>query len=717
MKRIARRQWLLICLYSFTAMFALFILVPSVILWQLDEASVRHQVAHSLASSGRAIKLEGPISIRLFPSLGLDLRQLTVMERGSTTPFLTVDKVKVRLAWLPLLLGRYEVRSITLTDFDATVTRQMNGLLSISDLFSERPQGQFSINLAQFSLRNGRLRYDDLVGKVQRQLEKIHLEAQDLDAEAKLVVKAALNTTTLPLQFMLHSPLAIEKENIILTNVKSNLIFRTNSLGEAKLLTHGKISINTKALNAHGENLTFTFSSEKPRSLVRLTAPILNFYPDSLLLPHGQVVAHIQEGQQRYSVKTSVNQLKLHQNHIAAEQINGNLEWQAAGKIRVKLTLDAPLLIKNWQTLQLMPLKLTSQIVTPLLPRGHLASTIRGRIEGNLKSNQIRLSGLGELDGSSIALMVKQHGFIKPHHEALVTIGQLDLNRYLPETDGNPEAIFQNTHPIPLNWLEAFNLTGKVTIGTLSVGRFRMNDITASVRVTPKALQIAQMSANIYSGQLQGDVLLVRDFTPTLEVKQTLKGMNIQPLLIDLFNFSRLEGKGSGNINIKAYGKSFVDLRNTLSGKVYISLNDGALVGIDLVSALKNLPAELTEWNRLAQPDQRTTFSALSSHLTLEKGVGRNQDFKLVSQLMNVNGGGKIDLKQNIIDYTMNVQANPDEFVRLRGISIPLKITGPLNSPVYALDFNALVKGKKTPLEKQQTLKQELKKQINTILP
>jgi AsmA protein len=53
----------------------------------------------------------------------------------------------------------------------------------------------------------------------------------------------------------------------------------------------------------------------------------------------------------------------------------------------------------------------------------------------------------------------------------------------------------------------------------------------------------------------------------------------------------------------------------------------------------------------------------------------------------------------------------------LKGVNVPLKITGPLNAPVYALDFNAMVKGKKTEGEKQQALKQELKKQITTILP
>jgi AsmA protein len=186
---------------------------------------------------------------------------------------------------------------------------------------------------------------------------------------------------------------------------------------------------------------------------------------------------------------------------------------------------------------------------------------------------------------------------------------------------------------------------------------------------------------------------------------------------MDLFSFGQLDGSGNGQVSVTAVGQSFVDLRNSLSGDVQMSLNQGALTGIDLVSALKNLPAELKELNAPARLNQKTTFSALSASFHLEQGVGRNQDLKLASQLVNVNGGGKIDLKQNIIDYNMDVAANPREFSSLKGVNIPLKITGPINAPIYALDFNALVKGKKTETEKQQALKQELKKQITTILP
>ena len=52
-------------------------------------------------------------------------------------------------------------------------------------------------------------------------------------------------------------------------------------------------------------------------------------------------------------------------------------------------------------------------------------------------------------------------------------------------------------------------------------------------------------------------------------------------------------------------------------------------------------------------------------------------------------------------------------FTNTKEMNVPLKITGELSAPTYALDFNALVKDKKTDLEKQQVLKEQLTNQFN----
>ncbi|XLM19949.1 AsmA family protein, partial [Chromobacterium piscinae] len=527
---------------------------------------------------------------------------------------------------------------------------------------------------------------------------------------------AVLDDDKRPVRLALNTPLTIQDDQVSLPELDAVAISNIQGLGETKLGIAGQYKFNFASLQATGNDVTISFNSDRPTSEVKLTLPQVNASLHELTMPSGSLSAKLSYARSEYQLQAALDNLKLSEGGLYADKLNGEFNW-LAGSTKVNVKLNAPLSLAGLSQLRMQPLKLTSTITTPALPRGQLVASMDGMLDGDIDEPRFNLRVGGKLDGSDVSATLSQYGLIRPRHEAMLSIGKLDLNRYLPETQGDPVAIFQNTNEIPLDWLDFFDLNGKIAIGELEMGRFRINHISSNVRINPRAFELDQMSADIYDGRLQGDASLSRRNVPHLAVKQTLQGMKIRPLLVDLFNFGRLDGKGNGKIDISADGKSFAELRNTLSGDAAFSLNNGALTGIDLVAALKNLPAELKEWNSAAQNDQKTTFSTLSTSFKLDKGVARGQDLKLASQLVNVKGGGKIDLKQNIIDYAMDVQANPQEFARLKGVNVPLKITGPINAPVYALDFNALVKGKKTEGEKQQALKQQLQKQITTILP
>jgi AsmA protein len=710
------RLWLRIIVYGSIALVAMAVLTESLIFWQFDESAVRRSLNESLRDTGRQVQIIGAISPRVFPTPGLDINRITISQPHSSAPFAKIERMEARLAWWPLLFGKREVRSLALYGADALIERLQDGTLSISDLFMRREQEGFNINLNTLVVRDGLLRFADNISGNKQQLESINLDADGLKSSAQLSAGAILADEQRPIRMAINTPLTILNNRIKLSQVEAELLSDTVQLGQTKLTASGGYYLDLNTLRAGGDGLTFTFSSDRPQSTATLSMPHMEASLDRISIPQSHIEAALQYGRNQYQLNARLSNLFIGKASMNASSLNGEFNWQV-GNNRVKLSLAAPLSLTTLNDLRLAPLSLTAQAITPLLPRGQLIANVQGELTGDLKQQRLELHGKGKLDGSEIALDVTQFGMMHPRHEASLSIGALDLNRYLPENKGEAIAIFQNPDPIALDWMDFFDFTGKITAGELSVGRFRMKDVAARVVISPHELEVNQISANIYAGRLQGDARLKRTTIPRLEVRQTLTGMSIRPLLMDLFSFGQLDGKGSGQVAVTAQGQSFVDLRNSLSGDVQMSLNHGALSGIDLVAALKNLPAELKEMNAPARSNQKTTFSTLSAGFHLDQGIGRNQNLKLASQLVNVSGGGKIDLKQSIIDYAMDVQANPREFARLKGVNIPLKITGPLNAPVYALDFNAMVKGKKTETEKQQVLKQELKKQITTILP
>ncbi|TCP15586.1 AsmA protein [Crenobacter luteus] len=719
MKWNSGRLWLHLLVYGIGGLVALFLLTQAVLLWQFDERAVRDALQSSLADTGRRVSVAGDITPQLFPRPGLTLEKLSLSAPDGRTPALAVAEARIGFAWLPLLLGDKEVTALALDGVELDLARDANGRLSIADLLRRRANSDVSVRLDSLALGRANVRFSDALSGRRWRLDALEMEADELRDDARLSARAVLDTGRQRVGLALAAPLRIQDDQVSVNALQLSAKAKLPEQGETQITLTGRLKLNFATLQASGEALRATFATQAPAAELVIDMPTVSASLASVELPRADLKGFMRQDRSEYRFAGRLDEIALTEARLAAQRIAGALTW-LAGPHRLALSVDGPLDITNLDALKVEPLALTATATTPLLPRGKLVARLAGHLEGSLAASALNLRVAGSLDGSDLAADVRQFGFVKPRHELMLSVGKLDLNRYLPENSARPVAVFQDTRPLSLDWLDFLNVSGQLSVGELAVGRFRVNGVSAKIDATPQELAVSELSANIYEGQLTGSARLVRGNPHRLDVDQTLQGMSIRPLLIDLFNFPRLDGHGDGHVRVRAQGSNFAAFKDTLSGDVRMSLNRGALTGIDLVAALKNLPQELKDLGNTpvnAVTDQRTTFSTLSARFALENGVARNQDLKLASQLVNVSGGGKLDLVKSIVDYSLDVSANPREFARLKDVSVPLKITGPMSAPVYALDFNAMVKGKKTQGEKQQALKQELTRQISTILP
>ncbi|RXZ45631.1 AsmA family protein [Crenobacter cavernae] len=719
MKWRSGRLWLHILVYGIGGLIALFLLTQAVLLWQFDERAVRRTLEASLSDTGRRVTVTGDISPRLFPRPGLKVEQLSVTGPDGSSPFLSVGELRLGFAWLPLLLGDKEVTAISLERAHLNLARDAGGRLSIADLLRRRASSSVSVKLDALSLRDAQIAYADALSGHRWRLDSLDLDADKLRDNASLSAGALFSNGHQQVSLAINTPLLIQDDQVTVSDLDLLAKGTLPEQGETRVTLQGRLKLNFAALQASGEALKARLTTEKPQAELTLDMPTINASLTEIELPRADLQGYMRQDRSEYRFDGRLDEVVFAETRLAASRIAGALTWHT-GAHQLSLQVNGPLEVGNLDVLKVEPLTLTASAATPLLPRGKLVAQLAGTLEGSLASSELTLRVAGKLDGSDLAADLRQFGFVKPRHELMLSVGKLDLNRYLPENSARPVAVFQDKRPLSLDWLDFLNVSGQLSVGELAVGRFKINGVSAKVDATPQELAVNELSANIYEGQLTGSASLVRGSPHRLDVNQTLKGMSIRPLLTDLFNFPRLDGHGDGRIKVRAQGSNFAAFKDTLSGDVEMSLNQGALTGIDLVAALKNLPQELKDLGSTpvnAENDQRTTFSTLSARFALENGVARNQNLKLASQLVNVSGGGKLDLVKSIVDYSLDVSANPREFARLKDVNVPLKITGPINAPVYALDFNAMVKGKKTQGEKEQALKQELKKQITTILP
>jgi AsmA protein len=85
----------------------------------------------------------------------------------------------------------------------------------------------------------------------------------------------------------------------------------------------------------------------------------------------------------------------------------------------------------------------------------------------------------------------------------------------------------------------------------------------------------------------------------------------------------------------------------------------------------------------------RTIFDSVAASFTMDKGVLRSDDLKLVAPLLDATGSGTVGIGARVLDYRVvpRAMAQADG---TGGVSVPLLITGPWSAPRFRLDLQAL---------------------------
>ncbi|MCL6635268.1 MAG: AsmA family protein [Peptococcaceae bacterium] len=181
-----------------------------------------------------------------------------------------------------------------------------------------------------------------------------------------------------------------------------------------------------------------------------------------------------------------------------------------------------------------------------------------------------------------------------------------------------------------------------------------------------------------------------------------LSGVAVGPLLKDLAQYDSLEGRANVSLDVSARGASVAALKKALNGKAAVRITDGALKGINIAQSIRNAKAALgtLRGQRVERSDQsqRTDFTELTATFDIRDGVARNHDLSMKSPLLRVAGEGEIRLAEDTLNYLVKAAIvatsrgqGGRERAELAGVTVPVRVAGPIGSPFYTLDFSAMV--------------------------
>lgn len=562
----------------------------------------------------RTLAIPGPVSLALFPSLGVKVGEVTLSERGSAERFASLDSAHVSLALWPLLKREVVVDRLAVRGLKARLVR----------------------------FKDGKLNIDDLLG-----------------AGGPAAGTPAAAATPPPSADMPRLDIA----GIALTDTEITFDDRHTP----RRLQLSKLS------------LTGRFAPAVPTRL--------------------SLKGHLEADSPRLAADLALQarlQMGPAPGHLAVDGLDLNLDTKL-GTSALKLQLG-------------------------------------GTVNAELQAKKLDARLAGRLDDSAFKVAFAMPRFTPAAYTFDAQFDRLDLDRLRGggATGGTPAGAAEPAGPIDFSALRTLDASGQLRIGALKVMNLKASQVHATLRAAGGQVTLAPLAAELYQGKLAGSAALAANLVPArLTLKQELSGVALGPLLEDLAGSDRLQGRGRVALDVVTAGATVQAMTRSLAGSARVELKDGAVRGINVAQAIRRAKAAVAAargkpessggGTGTAAKGEATDFSDLSASFRIAGGVAHNDDLAARTPLLRLGGSGDIDLGASRLDYTVRASVvdtlqgqGGAELRDLRGRTVPVKLSGPLNAINWRIDFGAMLEeAARAELDKKrEQIKEDAKRRL-----
>ena len=311
--------------------------------------------------TGRTLKLQGPLEAAVWPGLGAKVSGVTLSERGSEQPFVSLDNAHASVALLPLLRGRVVVDRIRLSGFKATVVKQKDGRFNFSDLIetkegpsraaAKEPQSggaPVAFDVAGIEIDKSAVVYRDLAAGKEYSVSDFNLGTGRIrdKADGKLQLRAAVKAPDLDVKLDLSADYKLDLPGLALANLNLKVSGKeeTNVRGRIALARVTTFDLNIDRLNvdaylpAAQKPAASASAAEKPAADTPVDLSALKDLNADGQLQIGALQVHgLKLANVKTEVKAANGQLTApHSASLYEGTLDGTLGAHADGRIALK---------------------------------------------------------------------------------------------------------------------------------------------------------------------------------------------------------------------------------------------------------------------------------------------------------------------------------------------------------------------------------------------
>lgn len=671
----------------------------------------------------RTLTLAGDIDVAFFPSIGARLGKASLSEKGSTKEFAAVEGIRIAVKLWPLLSREVVVDAVEVKGLRAQLVRYKDGRTNYEDLAgapaapAPKPaeKAPVRIDIARVQIENAAISYVDQQAGANYEFTRLNLKtgrlASGVPSEVELAVYGRGSEPRFDLNSELKTRLVFDLDKKSYTLQGLNFTARGAAAGMSDLSAGAKGDIEVRP--ATGELLAskFTLTAKGKRNGQDLNAKFeLPQFTATRDKVNGSRIAldmSLGAARRKLIARLEVPSIEGTAKAFSAAQLTATLEMQDEGA-STRMKLASPLTGSTERRRYELP-KLTAsvQVTNPKFPRSPIEATVNGALVVDAAKQSANLTFATKFDESTVNGRAGLAKFTPASYTFDVTVDRLDLDRYFPKraeqkpAQGGAAKGPAPERPIDLSALRNLNASGTLKIGALKASGIRTSNVRLDVKAANGRVEVNPIVANLYQGSLAGALAVNAAAPPSFSVKQKLAGVDIGPLLKDLADNDTLEGKGNVALDVTAQGSTVSALKKALNGTAAVRLTDGAVKGINIAGSIRSARAKLGalrgEQVQQANKTEKTDFSELSASFNLKDGIARNSDLVMKSPLLRVGGEGAINIANDTVDYLIRASIvgttkgqGGRELADLQGVTVPVRVSGPLDAPSYTLDFAAI---------------------------
>lgn len=627
--------------------FVILVLAIVSISFFIDPNEYRGEISELVKNkTGRELDIKGDLSLSLFPWVGLTIGETTMSNaRGfGSEPFAHFNKINIKVKIASLFSDKLEMDTIILDGVKLNLVKNKKGRSNWADLGEGRKVGKTLPEGATDRQKEGRLKSISITGI---QIMDARLSWRD-EQSATYYVVDKLNLKTGSLQPGKPVDLNLDFE---LVDQKANKAWPFSLEG---------------SLSADLEKQTSSFSSMK--------------------ISFGDLV------------------------------INGS--------IRVSKMLTTPVIHAELKSAAFVPRELfrSFNIAVPKTSDPTVFGKAQLEMVLNATPARVNISKLMvRLDDTIVKGSLSVSNFSRPAIRYKFDIDQLDADRYLPPADKQPEkqgsvkSGSSDRIELPFGMLRALDIDGSVFVGKLKATGLRSEDVKVTLNARNGLIRVYPASAKMYGGGYQGDISLdVRTGTMAISMNERLSGIQASPLFKDVMDMDWIEGTANLNARLTSKGNSLRVIKSNLNGNAGFAFLDGSIKGVNIPLKIRQAYARLKGLPPPPDEALQTDFTSMKGTAVVRNGVIDNRDLDVQTPLLRVQGTGRIDLVRESMNYLVKSKVvdslegqGGDPLAKLKGVTIPVRISGPFKRLSYKVELEDIVKQ-----EVKKKFRKKLKKKL-----